>query len=142
MPDAGLWTGGLVKMAGGSERSDIAAESSGGGLDRLMQTEQRLQDVLAQAEEQAVLIRADALAAVEAAEGRFEQEAADTRKALEDRVTVESQAELLRIEREYQAQKAALEGIADTQVRELADMVVRRLWGQAPAPADMPEPTA
>ncbi|NLT35895.1 MAG: hypothetical protein GXX83_08355 [Gaiellales bacterium] len=129
-------------MAGDVERSDSTAEGSGGGLDRLMQTEECLQAVLAQAEEKAALIRAEALAAIEAAEGRFEQEAAQARKALESRVAAESKAELMRIECEYQAQKAALEGISDAQVGELAEMVVRRLWGEAPAPADASESSA
>lgn len=129
-------------MAGGVERSDTTAENSGGGLDRLMQTEERLQAVLSRAGEQAALIRAEALAAVEAAEGRFAQEAADARKALEELVSTESAAELLCIEHEYAAQKAALEGITETQVRELADLVVRHLLGEAPAPADAPESTA
>ncbi len=130
MPDAGLETGRLVEMAGGEGRPDTTASVSGGDLDRLMQTEQRLQAMVAESEVEIARIRAAAQEAVEVARAHHARELADALQAMESRVAAEGDADLRRIASEYQAERVAFESISDAEVGELAQVVIRRLLSE------------
>ena len=114
-------------MAGDAGRRDTTPVASGGDLDRLVQTEQRLQGVLAASEAEAARILAEAQASVAALRQEFERELTAALEALDERVAAEGRAEIERIEREFAAEKAALEAVSDAQVEQLADLVVQRL---------------
>ncbi len=117
-------------MAGGEGRPGATASVSGGDLDRLMQTEQRLQAVVAECEVEVARIRAAAQEAAEAARVQHEGELAAALQALEERVTAEGHAEVHRLESRYRAEKIAFDGISADQVAELAGVVIRRLLGE------------
>lgn len=114
-------------MGGDVRRRDTTPVASGGDLDRLVRTEQRLQEVLAASEAEAARILAEAQASVAALRQEFELELTAALRALEERVAAEGRAEIDRIEREFSAEKAALEAVSDAHVEELADLVVQRL---------------
>jgi len=91
-----------------------------------MQTEQRLQAVVAECEVEVARIRAAAQEAAEAARVQHEGELAAALQALEERV----HAEVHRLESKYRAEKIAFDGVSADQVAELAGGGIRRLLGE------------
>jgi len=123
-------------MAGGAGREDTTSVASGGDLDRLVQTEERLQEVLAASEAEAARIGAAARESVDALHRDFELGLAKALQVLEEDLAEERRAEIDRIEREYEVEKVALETISGTHIEELATVVVRRLLARAHGSAE------
>lgn len=114
-------------MAGDAGREDTTSVASGGDLGRLVQTEERLHQVLAASEAEAARIGAAAQESVDALHRDFELGLTKALQVLEGDLAEEGRAEIDRIEREYAVEKVALETISSTHIEELAAVVVRRL---------------